>query len=135
MPSVHMQSRWILIIVANFPFAFILPGSSVCPLPRNRFPHLLSFYPARAFAPCPGIDSPACMTQTVYGTVWSDRILCAAPPQACTNTILAHFASIVFANWLQKILLKPGKAGSSGIQKPDFPDYTQKRGGPTGAMS
>ena len=55
--------------------------------------------------------------------------------QACTNTILAHFASIVFANWLQKILLKPGKAASSGIQKPDFPDYTQKRGGPTGAMS
>ena len=47
--------------------------------------------------------------------------------QASTNTILAHFASIVFANWLQKILLKPSKSGIAAA-KPDEPDYTQRRG-------
>ena len=29
-----------------------------------------------------------------------------APMQASTNTVLAHFASIVFANWLLRILNK-----------------------------
>ncbi|CAL8465056.1 g4591 [Coccomyxa elongata] len=48
--------------------------------------------------------------------------------QACTNTILAHFASIVFANWLQKTLLKPQRTPA----KPQEPDYTQRRG-PSGA--
>jgi hypothetical protein len=48
-------------------------------------------------------------------------------PQASTNTILAHFASIIFANWLQKILLKPSKGGIAAT-KPDEPDYTQRRG-------
>ena len=48
-------------------------------------------------------------------------------PQASTNTILAHFASIVFANWLQKILLKPSKS-SIAATKPDEPDYTQRKG-------
>lgn len=47
--------------------------------------------------------------------------------QASTNTILAHFASIIFANWLQKILLKPSKGGIAAA-KPDEPDYTQRRG-------
>ena len=47
--------------------------------------------------------------------------------QASTNTILAHFASIVFANWLQKILLKPTKGGIAAT-KPDEPDYTQRKG-------
>ena len=47
--------------------------------------------------------------------------------QASTNTILAHFASIIFANWLQKILLKPSKSGVAAA-KPDEPDYTQRKG-------
>ena len=46
--------------------------------------------------------------------------------QASTNTILAHFASIIFANWLQKILLKPSKSGIAAA-KPDEPDYTQRK--------
>jgi len=53
--------------------------------------------------------------------------------QASTNTILAHFASIIFANWLQKILLKPSKGGIAAA-KPDEPDYTQRRG-PSGTRS
>ena len=62
-------------------------------------------------------------------------IVCVLPwRQACTNTILAHFASIVFSNWIQKVLLKPGKAASSGFAKPNFPDYSQKSG-PTGTIS
>lgn len=48
--------------------------------------------------------------------------------QACTNTIFAHFVSIVFANWLQKILLKPPKASKAArtMAKPEEPDYTQR---------
>ncbi|EIE20623.1 hypothetical protein COCSUDRAFT_83541 [Coccomyxa subellipsoidea C-169] len=49
--------------------------------------------------------------------------------QACTNTILAHFASIVFANWLQRTLLKQQRTPP----KPQEPDYTQRRG-PSGAV-
>ena len=52
--------------------------------------------------------------------------------QASTNTILAHFASIIFANWLQKILLKPSKSGIAAA-KPDEPDYTQRKG-PSGTQ-
>ncbi len=59
---------------------------------------------------------------------------CSCPAQACTNTILAHFASIVFSNWMQRVLLKPGKPITSGFDKPNFPDYTQKRG-PAGSIS
>ncbi|KAK9917810.1 hypothetical protein WJX75_008495 [Coccomyxa subellipsoidea] len=49
--------------------------------------------------------------------------------QACTNTILAHFASIVFANWLQRTLLKQQRTPP----KPQEPDYTQRKG-PSGAV-
>lgn len=52
--------------------------------------------------------------------------------QASTNTILAHFVSIIFANWLQKILLKPSKSGIAAA-KPDEPDYTQRKG-PSGTQ-
>ena len=65
--------------------------------------------------------------------------------QASTNTLLAHFVSIVFANWLQNLLLKraaPAAAprgpffgfGGPGKGKAVEPDYTARgRKGPTGA--
>ena len=82
--------------------------------------------------------------------------------QASTNTLLAHFVSIVFANWLQNLLLKrtapaaaqrggffgfggPGRGkagepdgflgfGGPGKGKAVEPDYTARgRKGPTGA--
>ena len=64
----------------------------------------------------------------VRQVVWSGTDAAMCLPQACTNTILAHFASIVFANWLQKTLLKPQRTPA----KPQEPDYTQRRG-PSGA--
>ncbi len=55
----------------------------------------------------------------------SDFDLLLASDQACTNTIFAHFVSIVLGNWLQRILLnsKPSKT----MAKPQEPDYTQRR--------
>ncbi|KAK9826797.1 hypothetical protein WJX81_001824 [Elliptochloris bilobata] len=72
--------------------------------------------------------------------------------QASTNTLLAHFVSIVFANWLQNLLLKrtapaaakrggffnfgggSGSFGGGGPGKAVEPDYTARgRKGPTGA--
>jgi len=66
--------------------------------------------------------------------------------QASTNTLLAHFVSIVFANWLQSLLLKRtapataqkggffGFGGGGGPGKAAEPDYTARgRKGPTGA--
>ena len=64
--------------------------------------------------------------------------------QASTNTLLAHFVSILFANWLQNLLLKrtapvdSQKGGffgfGGGKGKAVEPDYTARgRKGPTGA--
>ena len=70
----------------------------------------------------------------------------ARPAQASTNTLLAHFVSILFANWLQNLLLKRaapaaaqrggffGFGGRGGPGKAVEPDYTARgRKGPTGA--
>ena len=59
--------------------------------------------------------APARVDQANAG-LESGGLSCAPAPQACTNTIMAHFVGMLFSNWLLTVVNKFKCAAGSGWQ-------------------